>query len=282
MGNKIKKIFNIIKCDMIGMTSNHKVYLSLIILMLFLYDNFESIFKFAKEVGYRVTPYLLPFDFTHPFMRIVIFSSVLLVFSDAPFLTNFQVFMLSRSGKKCWYIAQMIYLALGSIMLTVFIAVFPVVINLSVIVFKSGWGKVIKTLAVNADVIHPVSYKVVEYYQVGRVMVYTFTMCVLLFFFMGMVLFLCNTMFKNKGVGVFIITAFILIDWIHDMINATVGLLWLSPFSWINISEMAYSREKWYPSAGYAMIFLTVVNAVLVAATYIIAKKKDINTYAEV
>ena len=44
---------------------------------------------------------------------------------------------------------------------------------------------------------------------------------------------------------------------------------------------MAYSREKWYPSAGYAMIFLTVVNVVLVAATYIIAKKKDINTYAE-
>lgn len=53
----------------------------------------------------------------------------------------------------------MIYLALGSIMLTVFIAVFPVVINYSVIVFKSGWGKVIKTLAVNADVIHPVLIK---------------------------------------------------------------------------------------------------------------------------
>ena len=281
MGNKIKKNFNIIKCDMIGMTSNHKVYLCLIILMLFLYDNFEPIFKFAKEVGYRVTPYLLPFDFTHPFMRIVIFSSVLLVFSDAPFLTDFQVFMLSRSGKKCWYIAQMIYLALGSIMLTVFIAVFPVVINLSVIVFKSGWGKVIKTLAVNADVIHPVSYKVVEYYQVGRVMVYTFTMCVLLFFFIGMVLFLCNTALKNKGIGVFIITAFILIDWINNIINANVGLLWISPFSWVDISVMAYSREKWYPSAGYAVIFLTVVNVVLIAVTYIIAKKKDINTYAE-
>ena len=136
MGNKIKKI---IKCDMIGMTSNHKVYLSLIILMFFLHDNFEPLFKFAKEVGYRVTPYLLPFSFKQPFMKLVIFCSVLLIFSDAPFLTDFQVFMLSRSGKKCWYIAQMIYLALGSIMLTVFMAVFPVVINLSVIVFKIGW-----------------------------------------------------------------------------------------------------------------------------------------------
>ena len=109
MGNKIKKI---IKCDMIGMTSNHKVYLSLIILMFFLHDNFEPLFKFAKEVGYRVTPYLLPFSFKQPFMKLVIFCSVLLIFSDAPFLTDFQVFMLSRSGKKCWYIAQMIYLAL--------------------------------------------------------------------------------------------------------------------------------------------------------------------------
>ena len=189
--------------------------------------------------------------------------------------------MLSRSGKKCWYIAQMIYLALGSIMLTVFMAVFPVVINLSVIVFKSGWGKVIKTLASKQDFIQPISYGVVEYYQVDTVMVYTFTMCVLLFFFMGIVLFLCNTAFKNKGVGVFIITAFILIDWLNNIINANVGLLWISPFSWVDISVMAYSREKWYPSAGYAMIFLTVVNVVLVAATYIAAKKKDINTYAE-
>ena len=278
MGNKIKKI---IKCDMIGMTSNHKVYLSLIILMFFLHDNFEPLFKFAKEVGSRVTPYLLPFSFKQPFMKLVIFCSVLLIFSDAPFLTDFQVFMLSRSGKKCWYIAQMIYLALGSIMLTVFMAVFPVVINLSVIVFKSGWGKVIKTLASKQDFIQPISYGVVEYYQVDTVMVYTFTMCVLLFFFMGMVLFLCNTAFKNKGVGVFIITAFILIDWLNNIINANVGLLWISPFSWVDISVMAYSREKWYPSAGYAMIFLTVVNVVLVAATYIAAKKKDINTYAE-
>ena len=54
-----------------------------------------------------------------------------------------------------------------------------------------------------------------------------------------------------------------------------------SPFSWVDISVMAYSREKWYPSAGYAMIFLTVVNVVLIAVTYIAAKKKDINTYAE-
>ena len=252
MGNKIKKI---IKCDMIGMTSNHKVYLSLIILMFFLHDNFEPLFKFAKEVGYRVTPYLLPFSFKQPFMKLVIFCSVLLIFSDAPFLTDFQVFMLSRSGKKCWYIAQMIYLALGSIMLTVFMAVFPVVTNLSIVVFKEGWGKVIKTLASKQDFIQPISYGVVEYYQVDTVMVYTFTMCVLLFFF--------------------------LIDWLDNIINANVGLLWISPFSWVDISVMAYSREKWYPSAGYAVIFLTVVNVVLVAATYIIAKKKDINTYAE-
>mgnify|MGYP006883293049 CR=1 FL=1 len=33
--------------------------------------------------------------------------------------------------------------------------------------------------------------------------------------------------------------------------------------------------------AGYAVIFLTVVNVVLIAVTYIAAKKKDINTYAE-
>jgi hypothetical protein len=281
VGNKIKNILNVIKCDVIGITSNYKVGLSLVVLMLFLYDNFKPVFKFAKEAGYRVTPYLLPFCFTHPFMKIVIFSCILFMFSDAPFMTEFQVFMLSRAGKRCWYIAQMIYIALSSIMITFFLNVFPIVIDLPMIVLKGGWGKVIKTLATKYDMIHPVNYEVVEHYNAGTVMIYTEIMCVLLFFFMGMILFLCNIMFKNKSIGVFVMTAFVLIDWLYNLVNNSIGLLWISPFSWVDISVMAYSREKWYPSSGYAVIFLTVVNVVLIAVTYIAAKKKDINTYAE-
>lgn len=81
----IKEISEIIKCNFASWIVNYKIYLVLLILIVFLVDNFTTVFDFAKRVGYRVSPCLLPFSFTHPFMRMVIFSCVVFLFSNAPF-----------------------------------------------------------------------------------------------------------------------------------------------------------------------------------------------------
>lgn len=278
MENKMKrvKVFKILQCDFVNWLTNYKMYLVLILLAYFLSNNFDSVFEFARSARCRVTPWLLPFCFTHPFMRIVIFVCVVFLFSNAPFMTSFHTLFLSRTGKKQWYIAQIIYLFICSILVTIFLAFYPVLCNASMIVTKGGWGKVLKTLAYNTDVVHPIVASVINCYSAKDVMIYTLILCVLLFFFLGMVIFLCNVLFERQVIGVLVACFFVILDW-FAYLSGTKVLTWVSPISWVEIASMAYGRDVTVPTIEYAIVCLVVVNVILMIGAYVASQKRDIN-----
>ena len=270
MVKKIKEVCKIVKCNFAGWVTNYKIYFVLIILIVFVLDNYASVFEFAKQARYRVSPYLFPFCFTHPFMRIVIFSSVIFLFSNAPFISDFQLLFLSRTGKKKWYIAQMAYLIICCFLLTVFLALLPIIRNVTMVVFLKDWGKVIETLADQYDIIHPISYDTVSRYSAWEVMVYTVCISILLMLLLGMILYMSNILFRNASVGVLISAAFVLLDWFVYITGKNV-LLWISPISWIQISNMAYARERGLPSATFSVTCLIILDIVLLLSAYFVA-----------
>ncbi len=270
-----KKIWKIVNCNFVGWLTDYKIYLIGFILVVFLMDNFADMFQFALQERYRVSPYLLPFCFTHPFMKIVLFSCVIFLFADAPFVTQFQLMFLARTGKLKWYIAQMIYMGICSILMTIAFAIIPVLGNIEQIAFIGDWGKVIKTLTRPSGIINPISYDIVNRHSPQSAMLYTFAACILLSFFLGMIIYLCNLLCKNKSVGVLIAAGFVLFNWFVGFMDNKL-LLWFSPISWVDISTMAYAREKGIPSIMFALISLAVVNGIMVAVACIVAKKKDV------
>lgn len=278
MMNKIRKvkIWQILKCDFAGWITNYKIYIVVILLGIFVSDNFDSVFVFAKDVGYRVSPCLYPFCFTHPFMRLVIFSCVILLFSDAPFVSPLQILFLSRSGKRQWYIAQIIYVSLCSVILTGFLALIPIIKNASLIVVKEGWGKVLKTLSRQFDIVHPISNTVVSRYSAQDAMIYTVLTSILIMLLIGMILYLCNVVFKNQIIGVLVSSAFVLFDWFVYIIGYNKNLLWVSPVSWVQISNMAYAREKGIPSTTFAVLSLIIMDVLLILLSYFVSKGKEI------
>lgn len=271
----IKEIFKIIRCNFASWIVNYKIYLVVFLLIVFVGDNFTGVFEFAKQMRYRVSPYLFPFCFTHPFMKMIIFSCVFFLFSNAPFVSEFHLLLLSRTGKKKWYIAQIIYLAICSVLLTGFITILPILKNITMIAFINDWGKILQTLARQYDVVHPISYATVNWYSAHETMLYTCCISVLLMMFLGMVLFLCNILFKNQSVGVMVASAFVLFDWfVYLMDNKT--LLWISPISWIQISNMAYAREQGIPSQTFSIVCLIILNSLLMVFAYNVSKRKDV------
>ncbi|MBO5073453.1 MAG: hypothetical protein J6C32_10870 [Eubacterium sp.] len=255
---------------------NDKIYLVLLLLLIFVLDNYTSLFEFARQAGYRVSPYLFPFCFTHPFMRIVIFSSVIFLFSDAPFISDFQLLLLSRTGKRKWYLAQMLYLGICCFLFTAFLAVLPVIKNITMIAFVKDWGKVIETLADgHYNFIHPVSYDMVSRYSAWQVMGYTVCISILLMLLLGMILYLCNISFKNRSIGILISAALVLLDW-FIYLTGNNRLLWISPVSWTQISNMAYARERGIPSVGFSLVCLIVSDVVLLLSVYFVSQRKDV------
>lgn len=276
----IKIIFSVIKSNFAGWITNYKIYLCVVILLIFVYDNYANVFAFAGNEGFRVTPWLFPFLFTHPFLHLVIFSCVIFLFSDAPFVHAMQLLVMSRSGKRSWYMAQMIYVLLCCVSLTVFLAVLPAAANGSMIVFKGDWGKVITTLAVNHSTVHPVSYEVVSRYTAVQAWGYSALMFILLTFFIGMLLFFCNTVFRRQNTGVIAAAAFVILDWTCYLTGSSY-LLWISPVSWINISAMAYAGDTDIPAVPYGITAILLMDIGLVLAVSFLAKRRDINVLTE-
>lgn len=272
---RISEVCKIVKCNFAGWIVNYKIYFVLLTLTIFVLDNYTAVFNFAQQTRYRVSPYLFPFCFTQPFMRMVIFSCVFFLFSNAPFISDFQLLFLSRTGKKKWYIAQMVYLAICCFLLTFFLAVLPIIKNISMIVFRKEWGKVIETLARQYDIVHPISYETVSRYSAQEVMIYTFLVSILLMLLLGMILYLCNILFRNHSIGVLISAAFVLLDW-FVYITGNITLLWISPISWIQISNMAYARERGLPSATFSIACLIILDIVLLLLAYFVSKRKDV------
>ena len=272
---KNRMISAIIKGNFAGWIINYKIYIVVILLTIFTLDNYANVFKFAQEVQCRVTPFLFPFLFTHPFMKLVVFTCVIFAFSNAPFVSSIQLLLMSRSGKSAWYLAQIIYVAICTIIITMFLIMLPIIRHFNLIVIKGDWGKVWINLANNYEIINPSDYTVISRYSASETMLYTVVMFILVVMFIAMILMFFNTVFPNKGLGIVLSSIFVILEFMYTLTGNNI-ILWISPISWINISNMSYSRENFVPSIKYGVTMMIVLNMLLIIGTYMKSKRKDI------
>lgn len=277
----VKEILKITGSNFLGWPVNQKLILTLLFLAVFVLDNFSPIFDFAEQMRYRVSPCLLPFCFTHPFMKIVIFSCVIFLFADAPFMSELHLLLLSRTGKRKWHMAQILYLIICSVLYTCLIALLPVVRHLPLIALTKDWGRLIRTMSVQTDIVHPVMYSVVQHYSQRTAMFYTMAVCALLTLFLGMILCVCNTLIRNREAGILATAFLVLLDWFVYMTDSRI-LLWISPVSWIQISNMAYARERGIPSASYAVTVLLIADAVLILLSGVFSARTDVADWNDI
>ena len=276
---KVKISLAVLKSDFAGWIVNCKLYIVAILLIIFSLDNYAPVFEFAKNEGYRVTPFLFPFLFTHPFMHLFVFTLVILLFSDAPFTNKLQLLMMTRSGKRAWYVSQVMYLIICSVVLTAFLIAVPIIRNFSMIVFKNDWGKVWTSLS-TASTVNPSSYFGISHYSPMEAEVYTAVAFGLIVIFIGMIIMLCNTALRNKSIGIAIAAIFVILDWMAD-ITDRAELLWVSPVSWINIAKTAYSRDVAIPSANYTITVLFSLNILLMIALFGASSRRDVMSISE-
>ena len=135
-------------------------------------------------------------------------------------------------------------------------------------------------LALNHSAVHPISYEVVSRYTAVQASAYTALMLLLLTFFVAMLLFFCNTVFRRQHIGMITAAAFVIFDWTCYLTGSS-HLLWLSPVSWINISRMAYARDTNIPDIPYGIITIVLIDVILVAAAGFLSGKRDINILTE-
>lgn len=95
---------------------NPRLYILLLIEVLYLHSRLSPVGELCVRTGYKVTPYLLPFLLDEGSAVMMLFLGVVLLFCDAPFIEDEQPYIMLRSGRRIWFIGQMLYIVMASVL----------------------------------------------------------------------------------------------------------------------------------------------------------------------
>ena len=276
--------------------SFRKWFLSLRIPMLFLliisfgYWTSGDVSSVAKIMGERVAPWLLPHYFANPLMMTLFGFLVTFLFNDAPFYDNHTAFVLIRSGRKNWIVAQILYVIVAAFLNAVCWFLASILPVLGRVQFTSDWGKVLLSIASGQGQAIAAQHGVVLnfYVDANVCKVYSGLETTLLAFlllwlvgaFLGFLIFAFNFFLKNNW-GV-IVSGFLSFLPVFSSFLLIYGgelgskIFYVSPVGWCSLYSISLDGKMGYPSLPYVFSVLVIGSLIMAFVLGRQFRKKDV------
>ncbi len=217
----------------------------------------------CKGLGYRVSiGYFALYLGSSMYKQILL--CIVLLFANAPFLTDLTPYEQIRTSRRAYFLAKVVYVFLASILFVLSLFLLSQLILFPYVTYMPEWGKIINTLASSRLFAqYPVSWMayqevVLNRLSVGEALVAACSMTVLQGVFMGS-LMQCIALFrpKSKNAHNLFAMAYIFIPDIAKAFGTTSDLKYL-PSSWMRLGILNLNR-----SAGAATIDIPTALLVL-------------------
>ena len=228
--------------------------------------------QLAREYGQAISYASFVFSLQDPLTRLVIFTSLFLIFANLPIRGHYALTVIQRTGKRIWLFAQAVYVMLVSLIYTLGLFVVAIVALTPFNLFENRWGQIVYRLTSAQDV------DVSEFnMRVAKITLDTFSpdeatrhMLVVLFLlcvFFGLVAIVGNYVQQNLGTMAGFIAVFLQL-FIYDA--SGLLLYFISPLTWLTLSEIALSNRSSLPAVQYSEIALWMMNGLLLGViTYL-------------
>lgn len=262
-----------------------RIYIVASMILVFTNMVTSPLVDFAKTFNEKISPWLLVYIMSDSYMLIIFFVCLIILFCDAPFIDEQQPYVIIRSGRKRWVLGQILYIVLASLAFTLFLF-FSVCVNIiSVIDFSPEWGKIIGTLAqtdaaaqfnsyISFDYSIMVNYGAVQ--AAAIVMLTVWLVSVLL----GLLIFYINS-HLGRVAGSVTGFALVLMQYLIPIIRVDF-LYYISPVSWVNLSEIDVKGISFYPGFDYIFPVLCVAILILIIASVHTYKRWEIKTQIQI
>jgi len=277
-------VFRICFCNIKKWTINPRVYLIPIILLIFTHLALSPVAFFSRTVDIAVSPWSLPFIMADSYLVFLFFSALIILFCDAPFISQEHTFMLIRAGKTKFFISQVLYIFIAGA-LFVFVLFGMSFIVLNNISFTNQWGKIWGTLAqTNAAAQFRIPLIIYHKIIIDYKPIEATLLCALLTWlvsvFLGLLMCLLNSI-MNRFIGTVCAAALVLLQWGASFFFGR-NSLYFSPVSWTNLNTIDKAGLTGYPSIAYVVTFLCVAIAVLSFLIVFVNRKQEIKIYAQI
>lgn len=200
--------------------------------------------------------------------RMLFYFGVVLLFCNAPFMDDQQMFVLVRTGRLRWFAGQLAYIVAANLVYFLWTALTTVLVLIPQVGFSTDWGGIIRMCAENNGLAGVVMHKeIVEAYTPLAACLITYGLNVLVGTLLGLVVFLGN-MLGSRIYGSAVAIGWIVFSNMIDVVRLP-KLRVLSPLHWT--TTYAYLRSDdavplWY--------ILAVEIAIILVTGFIIMKNR--------
>ncbi len=245
---------------------------------------FKVVFPFARigeDHNKPVNFSAAAIPFSSNYSVLLISCALLLIFSDMPFNDPQQVFIVTRGGKRSWYISQLLFVTAASVLISVIEILISWIIIFGHITFEDSWGAVENSISQSSDLL--IRYEFVgcfSNYVISNVSpLRAFAWCTLIGTFIytvfGTLIYVLNTITRKIG-G--IICGTILVGYQALMWNFIhPKYKWLAVLSWGNLDHIDIQHNSLYPTSEFVIGVLSgmyMISAAIILVNF--RKRTDI------
>ena len=168
---------------------------TLLLLLGFVYHIFLSpLNNFVKTVQHPICPLIFPFLLSDIYFLILFMAVVVYYFSDAPFMKNWTMYQVIRTGRVRWALGQIETILISSYTFIILAIGMTGILLFPNVTLSEGWGKVLYTLSmtgVSGDFNIPFSipYEIISKYTVFEGLGITILVGGMVITFIGLLMF---------------------------------------------------------------------------------------------
>lgn len=238
---------------------------SLLLLLGFVYHIFLApLNSFAKSVQYPVCPYIFPFLLSDIYFLVLFMAAVVYYYSDAPFMKSWTMYQVVRTGRVRWAFGQIGAIVLSSFIFVLIAIGMTGVLLLPNVTLNEGWGKVLYTLSMTGapgglDIPFSIPYEMISHYSVGEAVGVTILISGMVITFMGLLMF-CMSLIASRLWANVLAMLFVMLPMVQKNIGMAVPqLVYFSPVSWMQLSELKIGETGISPSMNYCLTALGIM-----------------------
>ena len=244
----------------------NRMYTLLILETYVLYIYVQPVIDFSRDVKYPSTPWLLPFLFSNVYFIFLFMLGVVYLFSDIPFMQQYYMYQIVRTGRKRWALGQIGSIILQSLVLMIFNFAVSILWIVGHCEWKMEWGKLLHTAALTNAAGHygflfDVPYSAIQKYSPQQLTILTLFIGTLVIAFTGVFMFaVCLILNRYWAIA----AAIVMVSMVYFVHNANPAMVQkisaFAPVSWIQTTNIGTKMYNYYtrPSLSYIVCALCV------------------------
>lgn len=143
----MSKLMTLLKIHHIQQLTISKILPTVVLVFIFLATFFMSLLNLSRQYDVSISVGALIFPFTDIIISSVIVIAYIMLVTHLPFQDALQYIMITKTGIKKWMMSQLVYVFSLSLLFSLSIAFFSIIILQFNVDFSNQWGSLLRSMA---------------------------------------------------------------------------------------------------------------------------------------